>query len=211
VISIILIVAYFVFGFLMYDKLPDQVPTHWGIDGTADGWSSKLAATLLLPLITICIYTILTFLPLIDPLKRNIFVAAREYFIFKLALVVFFGLIYFMMLANAALGEIIPVTQGLFVGLALVFMAVAQVLPRVKRNYTVGIRLPWTLESDVVWKKTHIFGEKAFMVLGAVCAFLSFLPPWLAFVIFFISLFVIVLALVGYAYSTYHVMQRRRA
>jgi len=77
------------------------------------------------------------------------------------------------------------------------------VMPEIKKNYMVGIRLPWTLHSEKVWNKTHKFGGKLFIALGIIMAAAYFLPVVYSFWILIGGIILMLVALVIYSYLEY--------
>ena len=43
-------------GLILWNRLPAQMPTHWGLDGSVDGWSGKAFAVIGLPLILLAVH-----------------------------------------------------------------------------------------------------------------------------------------------------------
>jgi hypothetical protein len=60
------------------------------------------------------------------------------------------------------------------VGLLLVFLG--NYLTRVEPNWFVGIRTPWTLSSDTVWRKTHRTSGGLLVIGGLLLVAVAFLP-----------------------------------
>lgn len=204
IIPITLILIMFGFGFSLYNCLPEQIPTHWNIQGQVDGWSSKNFAVFFFPAITLGLYLLLLFLPLIDPLRENYQKFSNVYYGIRLALILFMALLYFYTLL-AGLGFemninyfIVPLMSGLFVVLGI-FM------PRIKKNWFCGIRTPWTLQSDEVWEKTHKYAGKVFINIGILSAFTMVLGRS-AFWVFMIIVIVGALSPVVYSYLLYRKM-----
>ena len=137
-----------------------------------------------------------------DPHRANIESFALWYFWFKTALVVFLGALYFMTL-YAGLGYEINVGRYIVLGIAGLFTFLGAALPKMKKNYMIGIRLPWTLYSEVVWEKTHKLGGKLFIALAAVIALASLLPGAWTFGILLGGIFLTLIILIGYSYWQY--------
>ena len=202
VLPIALIIIIAAIGAYLYPQLPELVPSHWGINGEIDGWASRNFAVFFFPALILGIYLLMSFLPLMDPHRANIESFAKWYFWLKVAFLIFFGLVYFMALW-AGLGH--PVNVGRLVSLAIaaLFAFIGLILPKVKKNYMIGIRLPWTLHSEVVWKKTHKFGGRLSLSLGIVVAIASFLPSTWTFGVLMVGIFLLLATLVWYSYYEY--------
>lgn len=202
VLPIVLIIIISAVGAYLYPQLPDLVPSHWGINGEINGWMSRTAAVIFLPLLTLAVYLLMSFLPLMDPHRSNIESFANWYFWFKTAFVVFLGSLYLMTL-YAGLGNEVNVGRYVTLGVAALFAFIGFILPKVKKNYMIGIRLPWTLHSEVVWRKTHELGGKLFLALALVAAIAAFLPGAWAFGSLIIGIFLFLAILVWYSYREY--------
>ena len=170
-------------GFLLYSRLPDQVPSHWNSAGQIDDYSSKGFTVLFFPAITLLIYLLMTFLPLIDPLRKNYQKFKTPYFFIRLVLIFFFALIYFYTLA-AGMGYQSNITYFIIPAIALLFVVIGYALPKVKQNWFVGIRTPWTLQSDEVWQKTHQLAGKIFIAMGILSLLTILVASELAFKLF---------------------------
>lgn len=194
-------------GIYFYPQLPDRVPTHWGVNGQVDGWSSKAFAVWFFPALIAILYILLAALPLLDPLKSNIELFAGPYYWFKLVFILFMGGLYLMTL-YVGLGNQINVGRWVTLGIAALFAFIGWMLPQVKKNYTIGIRFPWTLHSEVVWEKTHQFGGKLFYVLAAFIAIISFFPGAWAFGILLVGIFPMLIVLIGYSYWQWQLVKK---
>jgi immunity protein, SdpI family len=92
------------------------------------------------------------------------------------AIMVFMGALHVVILANAV-GWALPVEKLVPAGVGLLFVMLGNYLSRVQPNWFLGIRTPWTLSSDKVWRKTHRIGGALFVVGGIGMVALAFLPP----------------------------------
>ena len=151
--------------------MPETVPTHWGADGTADGWDSKGS--------TIFMGVVMPFL----------------------ILALLFAVPQFMVVVAwitplSALG-VLPTAGGSFVNiivfgfLGLLFVGLGIVMPRIEPNYTFGVRLPWTLADPENWRRTHRFAGPVFVVMGVVTvasALLASMAPELTLVVLLVAL-----------------------
>jgi len=203
----ILIIIIFLFGLYLYPQLPAKIATHWNINNQADGWGSKNFAVFFVPLLTLGLYLLLSFIPLIDPLKKNIEAFAHLYFWFKLCFILFFGLLHFLTL-YAALGHQINIGRFVILGIAVLFFFIGLFLPKIKRNYTIGIRLPWTIHSETVWDKTHKFGGKVFISLALLMALSSFFSGKIAFVILMAGIILLLFSLAIYSYWEFRKIEK---
>lgn len=195
------ILATVVSAFYFYQELPDRVATHWNTQGEVDGWGSKAMGAWLSPGIIIFMYFLFKYLPKLDPKKENYKNFAKEYKYLQVLLIGFFTLVHFATnLEN--LGYNISVATILPLGIGIMFILLGFYLKNIKPNWFVGIRTPWTLSSDYVWKKTHIYGSKVFMLAGFMFIISTFLPQTYQAYSIWIMMFLI-FSVVVYSYIIY--------
>lgn len=161
------------FSIYFYPLLPERVVTHWNFAGVADGWSSKEFQTLFLPLLMISIYALFQFLPKLDPKKLNYADFAPAYKIFQFIFLLFFFAL-FLVTSWSNLGLAIPIAQVVSSLIGLMFIVFGILMPKLKSNWFIGIRTPWTLSSDVVWSKTHNFAKYIFVLAGVIFCLISY-------------------------------------
>jgi len=158
-----------------YQSLPPTVATHWNLRGTPDGFSSRFVAVAIGPLLIIGITLLFNVLPKVDPRRENYLSFLSTYWLFANALMVFMLIIHAVVLASG-MGYSVRIDRlmPLFVG--LLFVVIGNYLTRVEPNWFVGIRTPWTLSSDRVWRKTHRTGGWLMVLGGLALATGAFLP-----------------------------------
>ena len=142
-----------------------------------------------------------------DPHRTNIELFENSYFWFKVILLLFLAGLYFITI-YAALGNEVNIGCSVSWGIAVLFLFLGWMLPQIKKNYTIGLRFPWTLHSEIVWDKTHKLGGQLFMALGAILLIASFLPGVFTFWILMIGIFLTVIILMGYSYFEYKKLAR---
>lgn len=183
-----------------------KVPTHWNAAGQIDGYSSKTFAVLFFPLLTVAVYLLMLFLPKADPLKENYQYFEKEYYFIRLILVLFMaGMFFFTFLS--AMGYRLNITYFMVPFLSLFFILVGAFMPKIKKNWFVGIRTPWTLQSDEVWIKTHKFAGKTMIVGGTMAFFTIFLSSEIAFAFFITIVLISALLPVLYSYLLYRKLE----
>jgi len=176
----------FILSALAYPTLPEKIATHWNISGEPDQYSGRAFGAFLLPVMLFGLLALLEFLPKIDPANKG---AGEEfskaYGIVKLSLATFLSGLHVFVLFFPRIGnpDIRPVMAYL---MFFLFMSIGLALPKTKRNYFLGIRTPWTLESEEVWERTHAEGGRVFRLASAILFAGVFLPE-----IFFTSIFLI--------------------
>ena len=162
-------------GALLYSRLPEIVPTHWGLDGTADGWMPKAAAVFGLPALVTGIHLICSLTVKRDPRSKNISTALQTVTMWICPAV---SLLCSSTTLCAGLGcEVhISTVVPLFVG--VLFLIIGNYLPKTKQNSTMGIRLPWTLSSEENWNRTHRMTGFLWTAAGALCILFTLLNLW---------------------------------
>ncbi|HEY4415274.1 MAG TPA: SdpI family protein [Verrucomicrobiae bacterium] len=177
-LQLLILAAPFCVVALLWDKLPERIPIHWNARGDINGYSGKAFGLWLMPIINIFIAILLGWLPRIDPrFKKTEGEAgasmARVFKIIRLVITGFNAGVEFAILAFA-LHYHFDMTRFMVGSLALLFIILGNLMNKVRPNYFVGIRTPWTLESRTVWLKTHRLGGRT-MVAAGICMLLGML------------------------------------
>lgn len=165
IITCIIILLPAVVGLLLWNRLPEQIATHFDANGNPDGWSSRGFAVFGLPLFILGCQLLCTFGTLADPKKKNI-----QDKIFKLILWVcpFVSVLCGCGIYAYALGLPVNMTDIAGVLTGIMFIVVGNYLPKCRQSYTVGIKLPWTLADEDNWNRTHRLAGWIWMVGGAL-------------------------------------------
>jgi len=182
ILPVALIVVAFIVGLLLYPDLPEIMPSHWNAQGEVDAWSSKNFSVFFFPGLTLGIYLLMTFIPLIDPLRKNYIKFRMVYFWFRTIFVVFFISLYFYTLW-VGLGSELNINYFILPAMSALFILIGMFLPKIRKNYFVGIKTPWTIHSEEVWNKTHQFSGKLFVIAGMIALASIFFPKY-SFLIF---------------------------
>jgi uncharacterized membrane protein len=194
-----LVAASVVLAVCLYGVMPEKMVTHWGISGQPDGWMSKFWGLAMFPLLNIFMLAVYFIVPIVEPKKENFAQFRGEYD--KLMLLVFGVLNYIFVLSYLYnLGVVFDMGKMIMPGLGVMFIVIGSMLSKVKQNYMVGIRTPWTLASEKVWKKTHALGGKLFMVSGGLTLLAVFLPSNWGFWIAIGSILAVSLAVMVYSW-----------
>ena len=201
-----LIVLSVISWLINFSALPEQVPIHWGKDGV-DGFQAKGVAFFTLHAIMIFIYVLMMLIPKIDPKKKNFNYFSKGYMIINYALISLFFVINTMILL-ICLGFNIPMERlaGPFVG--GLFVILGNYLQQARSNFFIGIRTPWTLSNDDVWRKTHRLGGKLFMGGGLIIFLTVFMPINWEFYIITGVVAVIVIVPTVYSYLLFQKMSK---
>lgn len=151
----------------VYPQMPDTMVSHWGPAGQADGHAGKFMALFLVPLISGAMLLILPAVPKMDPLKANIKKFSCHYGRF-ITLVMGFFLYVHAITILLNMGYAFSINQALSPAFGALFYYCGILISKSKRNWFIGIRTPWTMSSDNVWRKTHKLGGKLFRAAGVV-------------------------------------------
>jgi len=160
-----LILGMFLLAATSWSAAPDRIPTHWGWNGQVDRYGGKFEGLVLLPIIATVVYLLLTFLPRVDPGRANYEQFVGAYLMIRASVVTMmaaiYGVIHLAMRGHAVRIEtVVPFLVG---GLLTI---VGSVLGKIRPNWFVGVRTPWTLSSKLSWTKTHRAAGWVFVVLG---------------------------------------------
>ena len=158
-----------------YSSLPPTVATHWNLRGTPDGFSSRFVAVAIGPLVIVGITLLFNVLPKVDPRRENYARFLSTYWLFANAVIVFMLIPHGMVIATG-LGYSVRIDRLMPLFIGLLFVVIGNYLSRVEPNWFVGIRTPWTLSSDTVWRKTHRTGGWLMVIGGLIVATAAFLP-----------------------------------
>ena len=165
VISLSLIVTLLpiLVGLLLWNRLPEQLPNHWNINGQIDGWMPKAYSVFLLPCLLALGQLVLSFVTFADPKRRNIHRKPLLVVLWIIPVLSFFlnSAIYLV-----ALGVRCDVPALILTLIGVLFIFIGNYLPKLRQNYTVGIKLPWTLADEDNWARTHRLGGKLFVACG---------------------------------------------
>ena len=182
--------------------LPATMPIHWGANGEADGFATKINAMILTVGIMVLIYFIIAFVPRIDPRKENYKYFSKTYNIVLNAVLLLFFFVNMSTILQG-LGYNVPMSYIAPIMAGLVFIIIGNYLQRVRSNYFMGIRTPWTLSNENVWKKTHRLSGKIFFIGGLLILISAFLPDGYKSVIMWGSIVLCVAIPYLYSYVAY--------
>lgn len=160
---------------LAWPSLPEQVPTHFGVDGQADAFGPAWTVWLI-PVLQVAVVAGMLLLPYLDPKRRNYADFWPAYRMIRLLLVGFFLLLQLVILGTA-LGIPVEVNRVMGVGVGLLTMGLGNVLGQVRQTWFVGIRTPWTLSDPEVWRRTHRWSARVWVGAGLIGTVASLVVP----------------------------------
>ena len=150
-------------GVVLWDTLPEQIPTHWNAAGEIDGWSSKAFAIFGLPLMMLAIHWLCVLGTAADPKKAN---HSDKLIHLVLWIIPIISVVLFVLTYVAALGTEVRMEMVMPLLVGFVLTVVGNYLPKCKQSYTIGIKIPWTLHSEENWNRTHRFAGRLWLVCG---------------------------------------------
>ncbi|MEM7763523.1 MAG: SdpI family protein [Pseudomonadota bacterium] len=162
-IAIILIAA--IASLVSYPTLAEQVPTHWNAAGEIDGYSSRLTAALMGPVGALGMMLLMWVIPAISPKGFGTGEFTPVVHIFQVAMVAFMAAIGGLILL-AGRGVDVSMEYLIPIGVGLLFVVLGNYMGKLRKNFFIGIRTPWTLASDEVWARTHRLGGYLFVAAG---------------------------------------------
>lgn len=166
-IGIVLTAAVFVAILIAYPQLPNQVPTHWNMQGQANDYSAKWTLFLFGPGLMAGILLLFYFLPWLSPKHWEVDTFQSTYLYIMVVLVSM--LAYFTGVSLwVGLGYAASVDRAIIGGICLLFALLGNVMGKVRRNFYIGVRTPWALANERVWNATHRFAAKTFVLGGVI-------------------------------------------
>ena len=184
-------------GLILWNTLPNKLPTHWNAEGVVDGWSSKGFAVFGLPLFLFVVHWVCILASSADPKNKNYSGQLLQIVFWICPIISVLGgvLIY-----GTALGMEFKVDKIMLILVGLLLIIIGNYLPKCKQNYTMGIKLPWTLEDEENWNKTHRMGGKLYVMSGFIIMLCALVPTNIMIVIFIIILLVAMAVPMVYSY-----------
>lgn len=184
-------------GCVFWFQLPEKMPTHFNLLGQADGYDYKMFAIFGLPALMLLMHWLILFLMIEDPKSSNISSKIQLLiywiipFVSCLSMISIYGASFGYSMMSGILAQI-------FMG--VIMIVIGNYLPKTRRNYIIGIRLPWTLENNENWSKTHRLAGKIW-VLGGLLLFLNAFVQLYVYWVFFLTLFFVVIIPSVYSYQ----------
>lgn len=198
-----LIFLSFLIAISVYPRLPYPSVSHWDIYGQPDGFMLPFWAAFFMPLLSFGLYVLFLGLPYLEPYRKN-FLEFENYY--DRFMFVVFGFLFYLYLLTIYwnLGYSFNMVQLMTPGFSILYYYIGILCQKSKMNWFVGIRTPWTLSNQVVWKKTHQLGAQLFKITAAI-SLLTLIFPALA--LYFIFIPVILTTITLYVYSWWQYRQ----
>ena len=177
ILTSIMILVPMLAGLLLWNRLPEQVPIHWGVNGEVDGWAGKGFAVFALPAMMLGFHWICALASSLDSKSRE---HSPKVLLVVLWILPILSLVLCSLVYATALGYQLSVEIIMPMLVGLMFLIVGNLLPKCRQSYTMGIKLPWTLANEENWNKTHRFGGKVWAIGGVIIMITAFVGSfWL--------------------------------
>lgn len=195
----VIILLPIVAGVILWDQLPNIVPIHFGANGKPDGYATRFVAVFVMPLVLLAFHWLCTLGTAADPKNKNIDKKALGLVLWICPMISLLvnGVVYV-----TALGIVIDILMifGLFFG--CLFVVIGNYMPKCRQSYTMGIKLPWTLENEDNWNRTHRFAGRLWTLGGLLTIVTAFLGNAFIFVFLGLVLLMVIIPTV-YSYLLY--------
>ncbi len=200
ILTTIIIVLPMVAGLLLWNQLPEQIPTHWNAAGEVDGWSSKPFAVFFFPILLAGIHWISAFGTSQDPKQE-----AHAQIMVQLVLWIcpVLSVLLHTIMYSVALGYGVRVEVIMPVMVGLMFMVIGNYLPKCKQNYTIGIKIMWTLADEGNWNATHRFAGWVW-TMGSMVVIVTGLLGWIGVLLGVLIVMVVAPMIFSYGYYRSH-------
>ena len=188
----------------VWGRLPEQVPTHFGLDGQADGYGSRWTLWLLAGL-GVLFAVLFQIIPRLDPRRRNYEKFQKYYDLFAVGMELFLLAVNTMMLTEILHPGTVSMGRGILLLVSVLFILLGNMMGKIKPNYFFGIRTPWTMADPDVWTRTHRLCGWLWFVWGVVlmpCSLL--LPERVVFWVLMSGVVGVSAVSLGYSYACYH-------
>ena len=169
VLGLALVGGAFVLAASLYSHLPDSVPTHWDYRGRPDGFMPKPLGAFFLPAVAALVWAVLALLPALSPRGFSMERFRATYDAVRSAILAFVVFVCAVQLLVSA-GWQVSLPSLITTAIGLLLAVLGNYMGKIRRNFFVGVRTPWTLASEEVWLRTHRVAGGLFAAAGAIVA-----------------------------------------
>ena len=195
-----------IYAAYIWNQLPEKVPVHWNLSGEIDRYGSKMELLLII-LLPLIIYIVFLVIPKIDP-KNKLNKMGNKYQVIKAIMVTFLAVLAIFIIYSAK-NHAVTNPNYIMLMIGILFIILGNYFKTIKANYFIGIRTPWTLENETVWKETHKLGGKMWFVGGFAIVLSSLIfSSKLNFTISFIIMGILIIVPVVYSYLKFNEIRK---
>ena len=199
---IVIVLLPFIYLAYIWNTLPEKVPMHWNINGEIDRYGNKTELILIPILLPLLVYLLFLIIPKIDP-KGKLKKMGSKFQNLKIILTLFMSVLAVFIIYSAK-NESVGNMNYIVMLAGVLFVVLGNYFKTIKPNYFIGIRTPWTLESEKNWKETHLLAGKLWFAGGLLIVFLSLiLKNELNFIVFLIITGIITIVPLIYSYMLF--------
>lgn len=173
--SYIICLVAFILSAIAFPHLPEQIAIHFDAQGVPDSYGSPLTI-FLLPSIMLFVNVLAEITKHTDPRKNNYSYFSKHYYLIHLVLNIFLLLVQLYIISFSLQLIIFTLTNIIVIAMGVLFIIIGNMLPKVKQNFFMGIKTPWTLADEYVWYATHRFSGKLWFALGLIMCACGFFP-----------------------------------
>ena len=161
-------------GIICWNRLPDVMATHFGMNNEANGFSSKAFAVFGIPAILLAVLWLGAFVTSNDPKRQNI---SPKMFSLVVWIAPVTSLVVAAILYPVNLGYELDITFFSELLFGVMFIIIGTYLPKARQNYTIGIRVPWTLANEENWNRTHRLAGTLWIICGILMIIIGVNKP----------------------------------
>ena len=189
-------------GILLWDKLPEQLPFHWGIDGKPDQYVSRPISVFVVPVVLVFLQLLCVYVTGLDKRNKTQNTKIMNITLWIVPFISLFlnGFVYIVTIQNN--NDTFPF-QFLSIFFGALFMLIGNYIPKCTHNHTIGIRIKWTLQDEQNWYATHRFAGKVWLCCGFLLLFVTILPQTIALIYMFVLMTFMIVSSILYSYFYY--------
>lgn len=192
----------FIYLAYIWNQLPEKVPVHWNIKGEIDRYGEKIELIIIPILLPLLVYITFLVIPKIDP-KNNLNKMGKKLQSIKVLSTIFMSILALLIIYSAK-NQSLTNPNYIVLSIGILYIILGNYFKAIKPNYFIGIKTPWTLENEIVWKETHKLGGKMWFIGGIFVVLSSLiLEKQVNFTLFLIVTGVITIIPILYSYTVF--------
>ena len=187
---------------ILFPYLPTHIPSHWNFNGQIDQYSGRWFIFFPVALLVI-LKLIFESCRRFDPKKENYQRFQKSFEQLQIALFLFMFGMWIITLVACFHSQLINISAIMSIIISLILMYLGNIMPKIKSNYFIGIRTPWTIEHEEVWYHTHRFAGKLWFFGGGLSLFGIFIDSNIRFISMIVIFLIISFIPMVYSYYSY--------